>query len=169
MIVPAVLIAAASCSQNTTATNSNAGKADSASAVTAVEKSESGIFAKLQIKNTIKAGEPVTLKFTVYNQADTAQQFCKWHTPFEPLMSKYLDIKAENGEEVSYKGPMAKRMMPPPASSYTKVNPKDSLAADIDVLKGYDLQKPGKYTISYSGQNMSGLVVKDSVSFIYVK
>jgi len=84
-------------------------------------------------------------------------------------MSKYLDVKAENGEEVSYKGPMAKRMMPPPASSYMAVNPKDSASTTVDLLKAYDITKPAKYTITYVGQNMSGLIVKDSISFVYAK
>lgn len=171
LIVPALVMIVSSCSQNTTKTND--GKTDSVmtvsgnDGVSGNEQVSKVISAKLQIKDAIKTGEPVVLKFTVYNQADTAQQFCKWHTPFEPLMSKYLDVKNEKGEEVAYKGAMAKRIMPPPADSYIKVNPKDSLTADVDLLKGYDLQKPGKYTISYSGQNMSGLIVKDSVSFVY--
>jgi len=96
-------------------------------------------------------------------------QFCKWHTPFEPLMSKYLDVTDENGTEVDYKGAMAKRMMPPPASSYIEVKSGDSLAVTVDVLKAYAITKPAKYTIKYSGQNMSGLVVKDSVVFNYTK
>jgi len=125
------------------------------------------LFAKMQIKPTIKAGEAVELKFTVYNDADTARQFCKWHTPFEPLMSKYLDVKDASGQEMLYKGAMAKRIMPPPASSYIKVNPKDSLSVTVDLLKAYDISKPSKYTVIYVGQNMSGLTVKDSVEFVY--
>jgi hypothetical protein len=123
----------------------------------------------LKIKDTIKVGEPVTLKFTIYNHADTAQQFCKWHTPFEPLISKYLEVKDENGVEVDYKGAMAKRIMPPPASSYIKVNSKDSLTIDVDLLKGYAITKTSKYTVKYVGQGMSGLIVADSVSFVYKK
>jgi hypothetical protein len=121
----------------------------------------------MEISDTIKLGDPLELKFIVHNKADTAQQFCKWHTPFEPLMSKYLDVKDENGVEVDYRGAMAKRIMPPPADSYIKVASKDSLVTMIDLLKGYALSKPSKYTITYSGQNMSGLVVRDSVSFVY--
>lgn len=165
-LLPAALLVISACSQTARNTQNPASGVDSV----AVQGTEAHpIFAKLKINNTIKTGEQVNLKFTVYNEADTAQQFCKWHTPFEPLLSKYLDVKGENGEEVAYKGPMAKRMMPQPADSYIKVNPKDSLSIDVDLLKGYDLKNPGKYTITYVGQNMSGLVVKDSVSFTYSK
>lgn len=131
------------------------------------QESQKGLFAKMKIKDTIKAGDSVLLKFTVYNAADTTQQFCKWHTPFEPLMSKYLEVKNDQGEEADYKGAMAKRMMPPPASSYIKVNGKDSLASTVDLLKAFAISKPARYTITYTGQNMSGLRVRDSVSFVY--
>jgi hypothetical protein len=125
------------------------------------------LTAEMQIKDTIKVGEPVLLKFTVYNRTDSALQFCKWHTPFEPLLSKYLDVLDEKGEEANYKGAMAKRMMPPPASSYITV--KDSLSETVDLLKAFDIKTPAKYTITYVGQNMSGLVVQKTVSFVYSK
>lgn len=167
-ILPAALLALSSCSQNTRSTDSSV-KTDSAVTAVSDTAAQTALFATMSIKDTIKAGEPVQLKFIVYNNADTTQQFCKWHTPFEPLMSKYLDVKDENGEDVPYKGAMAKRIMPPPADSYIKVNAKDSLSADVDVLKGYAITKPAKYTIVYNSQNMSGLIVKDSISFVYIK
>jgi len=168
-ILPAALLALASCSQNTRPSE-NAGVTTDSTVTEAVDQSvEKGLFAKMTIKDTIKVGEPIQLKFTVYNTADSTQQFCKWHTPFEPLISKYLDIKDENGVEVDYKGAMAKRVMPPPASSYTKLNAKDSLSAEADLLKGYAISKPAKYTVTYNSQNMSGLIVKDSISFVYIK
>jgi len=132
-----------------------------------VAHTQKGLFAKLKIKDTINTGDSVLLRFTVYNPADTAQQFCKWHTPFEPLMSKYLDVKNAAGEEADYRGPMAKRIMPPPASSYIKIKAHDSLTTTTDLLKAYAISKPGKYIIVYNSQNISGLVVKDSVDFVY--
>lgn len=125
------------------------------------------LYGTMQIRDTVKSGEPVQLIFTVYNPAGKNLQFCKWHTPFEPLMSKYLEIKNENGEEAAYQGPMAKRVMPPPADSYLEVKAKDSLTAKVDLLKAYQITKPATYTIVYRGQNMSGVTVKDSVSFVY--
>ena len=165
MLLSVSLIAAlASCSPSTRATD-DAAAVDSSATQTQVKV----LTAKMLIKENIKIGDSVLLKFTVYNPADSALQFCKWHTPFEPLMSKYLDVTDENGTEVDYKGAMAKRMMPPPASSYIEVKSGDSLAVTVDVLKAYAITKPAKYTIKYSGQNMSGLVVKDSVVFNYTK
>jgi len=165
IILSAAVIALSSCSQRTRSAD---GTTDSLSTVQN-ENTLKGLFGQMQLPAVVKAGDPVVLKFTVYNNSDSIQQFCKWHTPFEPLMSKYLDIKDENQQEALYKGPMAKRIMPPPADSYIKIKPKDSLSANVDVLKAYAISKPGRYSITYSGQNMSGLIVKDSISFIYVK
>lgn len=167
-ILSAAVLILSSCSP-TTRTSDTDVKTDSTATTVVDSSAAKPLFAIMKINSTIKTGDSVKLKFTVYNTADSVQQFCKWHTPFEPLMSKYLDVKAENGEEAGYKGPMAKRIMPPPASSYVKVNPGDSLSIDVDVLKAYAINKPGKYSIVYNAQNMSGLIVKDSVVFVYGK
>jgi len=164
-IFSAAILLLSSCSQTTRSTDTDSIKVDSTSLVATAQP----LFATMKINENIKTGDSVKLKFTVYNTADTVQQFCKWHTPFEPLISKYLDITDENGEEAAYQGAMAKRIMPPPADSYVKVNPGDSLSIDVDVLKGYAIKKPGKYVVSYNAQNMSGIVVKDSVVFVYGK
>lgn len=160
----ALLLALSSCVMNNNATKNSS----DTTMVTVDSTAEKRLFAKMSMKDTVKAGEPVELKFTVYNNADTAQHFCKWHSPFEPFISKYLDIKSASGEEVNYKGAMAKRVMPAPPSSYITVNPKDSVSTIVDLLKGYDISKPGQYSINYVGQNMSGLIVKDSISFLYI-
>ncbi|WGQ09139.1 protease [Pedobacter gandavensis] len=162
-----IVLAFSSCGMNSDTTKNSADT--TLTTVAANSTVEKGLFAKMSVKDTVKAGELVELKFTVYNNADTAQSFCKWHTPFEPFISKYLDVKSASGEEVNYKAAMAKRMMPPPASSYIAVNSKDSVSTKVDLLKGYDISKPGQYTITYVGQNMSGLMVKDSISFVYTK
>ncbi|MFD2145961.1 protease [Mucilaginibacter antarcticus] len=122
----------------------------------------------MTIKDTIKIGQPVQLEFKLYNGTDTTAKFLKWQTPFEPLLSKYLDIKDEQGNEVPYIGAMAKRIMPPPADAYLKVSPKDSLSAKVDILKGYALEKTGKYTVTFSSSEMSGITVGSPVTFNYV-
>ena len=127
------------------------------------------LFAEMQIENTVKIGRPLILKFTVHNPAGNAQKFCKWHTPFEPLMSKYLEIKDENGVEMMYRGAMAKRIMPPPESSHIRLGEKDSISATVDLLKAFEITNPSRYTVSYTGQDMSGVVVKKSVVFDYVR
>lgn len=127
------------------------------------------LYARMQITDTVKSGEPVELTFTVHNPTDSTLKFCKWHTPFEPLISKYLRIENEQGEEAAYMGPMAKRVMPPPAESYVSVNAKDSLTATVNLTKGYQIDSPGRYTVVYTGENISGIPVIDSVSFVYLE
>lgn len=167
-ILSAAMLMLSSCSQSTRTSESTT-TTDSVTTTSVDSSAAKPLFATMKIKDMINTGDSVKLKFTVYNTADSVQHFCKWHTPFEPLMSKYLDVKAANGEEVDYKGAMAKRVMPPPADSYIAVKPGDSLSVDVDVLKAYSITKPGKYSINYVGQNISGLVVKDSVAFVYGK
>jgi len=168
-ILSAAMLMLASCSQSTRTSENNDVATDSVTAPATDQSAAKPLFAIMKIKDAIKTGDSLKLKFTVYNTADSVQHFCKWHTPFEPLMSKYLDVKAANGEEAAYKGAMAKRIMPPPADSYIAVKPGDSLSVDVDLLKGYAITTPGKYSITYVGQSMAGLVVKDSVVFEYLK
>lgn len=150
-----------SCSvSNKTVESSNTGM----DSIPTVNK-EKTLMAKIELPNTTEATSPINLKFTVYNHSDSTLSFCKWHTPFEPLMSKYLDVTDESGKEVDYKGPMAKRIMPPPADSYIAVKAGDSISVSTDLKKAYTIDKPGKYTVKYNSTGISGIVIKDSVSF----
>ncbi|PWS30334.1 protease [Pedobacter paludis] len=163
LIVPALLLLFSACSQATRTTGndlSNNSKTDSTATSDSLET-------KIAINGKVIQGEPLVMRFVVYNNTDSTKSFCIWHTPFEPLMSKYLDITDEKGEEVAYKGPMAKRVMPPPADSYTKIKSGDSLVGNADLLKAYDLKKGSSYKVVYNGGNMSGLVSKDTVTFVY--
>jgi hypothetical protein len=166
-ILAIALLALSSCGVRTNQTTEQ--KADSTASASGPAATGKILIAEMTMKDTIKAGDSVLLKFTVKNNnADTAR-FCKWHTPFEPLMSKYLDIKDENGNEVSYKGVMAKRVMPPPADSYITLKANDTLSVNADLLKAYAIDKPAKYTITYNSTGISGLTVQKSVSFVYIK
>lgn len=158
-IIPALLIILAGCSPKVQNPSSN---------IPSKSQGDS-LYVVLGIKDIIKTGEKVSLKFTVRNDQSTEKSFCKWHTPFEPLMSKYLDIKDENGNEVLYKGPMAKRIMPPPADSYLAVKPKDVLSSEVDLLKAYELEAEKKYTVSYNSSGMSGIKAANTVTFRYAK
>jgi hypothetical protein len=156
-----LLLAIAACSPSATPTNEK-GTADTI-ALSPNAQADTSLTAKLAVPQIIGTGVPIEMTFTVYNKTDSVRTFCKWHTPFEPLMSKYLDITMD-GKEVPYKGPMAKRMMPPPASSYLSVKPGDSLSVKVDLMKAYDIKSSGFYKIKYNSETISGLKVTDSVS-----
>lgn len=156
-ILPAVLIVLAGCSPKVQNPSSNSPS----------KNQEDSLYLVLGIKDIIKTGEKATLKFTVHNDQSIEKSFCKWHTPFEPLMSKYLDIKDESGNEVPYKGPMAKRIMPPPADSYIAIKPKEVLSSEVDLLKAYQLEAGKKYSVSYNSSGISGIKATNTVTFRY--
>jgi len=168
-ILSAAVLILSSCSQTTRTSETSTTTTDSVTTTTVDSAAAKPLFATMKVKDMINTGDSVKLKFTVYNTADSVQHFLKWHTPFEPWISKYLDIKSADGSEVDYKGAMAKRMMPPPAESYMAIQPGDSLSVEADLLKGYAITKPGKYSITYNSTGMNGIVVKDSVVFSYGK
>lgn len=107
------------------------------------------------VANNVTA-DSVQLSFTVINNADTAQQFCKWETPFEPRLGKYMEIIDQQGNEAQFTGAMARRVMPPPTESYIQVPPHDSVRIVFDLAKNYSL-KSGQYTVRYIGGGISGL------------
>jgi hypothetical protein len=135
---------------------------EKATTTNADSKTDTTLVAAMFIPAVSAANAPIEMTFTIYNRTDSVRTFCKWHTPFEPLMSKYLDVTSAEGEEAAYKGPMAKRIMPPPADSYVSIKPKDSLSIKVDLTKAYDI-KPGSYVVRYNSQSISGLSVTDSV------
>jgi len=161
LIIPALLLLFAACSEATRNT------ANSKSENGTTQNESDSLVAKIKVNGNVTPGDPLLLRFVVHNNTTATKSFCIWHTPFEPLMSSYLSITNEKGEEAQYKGAMAKRVMPPPASSYTKINPGDSLVGNADLLKAYDLKKGSSYKVTYTGGNISGLVSTDTVIFIY--
>lgn len=124
-----------------------------------------GLETLMSVPATVTAGSPVMLQFTVYNRSSVDTQFCKWHTPFEGFISSFLDIKDAAGTDVQYRGAMAKRVMPPPAEAYIKVPAGDSVSVTVDLLRGYDLTKPGQYKAVYQAGGMSGLTKVNEISF----
>ncbi|MEJ2902495.1 protease [Pedobacter panaciterrae] len=167
LLLSTSLLLLASCGTNKEQSNGTASTADTINKIDTVANTQ--MTARMSMKPVIKAGDSLELRFTVYNPSVKPQSFCKWHTPFEPPMSKYLDIKDDKGAEARYQGAMAKRIMPPPADSYIEVKPGDSLSVKVNISKAYLLDKPGTYIVSYNAQEISGLAVKDSLTFIYKK
>lgn len=123
------------------------------------------LVTEISVPATVKAGDSIPLKFTVRNPSSKELKFCKWHTPFEGFMAMFLDIKDAAGTNAQYKGVMAKRIMPPPDEAYIKVPAGDSVSVEINLLKGYQLTAPGKYTVIYQAGGMSGLTKVNEASF----
>ena len=162
LVFSAALLVLSACSSTKQNDSDAANKTDT---IATVDTANQQLTARMAINPVINATDSAILTFTVYNNTTKSLTFCKWHTPFEPPMSKYLDIISENGIEANYQGAMAKRVMPPPVDSYVEVKAGDSLKTTVDIRKSYLLDQPGRYSIKYNSEAMSGLSVKDSVSF----
>lgn len=106
--------------------------------------------------------DSVLLSFTVINETDTIQRFCKWETPFEPKLGKYFDVQDEQGGQAQFTGAMARRVMPPPAESYIEVPPRDSVRTVFNLAKKYVLHT-GPYTVKYTGGGVSGLKAANDI------
>lgn len=108
------------------------------------------------IVGTSSSPNAVHLLFTVTNNTNKPQRFCKWETPFEPRLGKYFEITDSKGNEAVFKGAMAKRMMPPPAEAYITVQAHGSVHAEINLADNYSFNS-GCYKIVYVGGGVSGL------------
>ena len=100
--------------------------------------------------------DSVLVSFTVINPTDSALRFCRWETPFEPKLGKYLEVVSEQGTQAAFKGAMARRVMPPPDESYITVAAHDSVRTVINLPDNYSIST-GQYTIRYTGGGVSGL------------
>jgi hypothetical protein len=166
LIVSAGMLLLAACGSTKQINNRSDNQSDT---IATADTTSQGLTARMRIKPVINGDDAVLLTFTVFNSTPKAQTFCKWHTPFEPPMSRYLDVRDDKGNELQYLGAMAKRVMPPPAGSYLKVKAGDSLSVTVDLRKSYLLNQPGKYNVQYNAEGISGLSVKDVLSFEYRK
>ena len=116
------------------------------------------LYATLEsIADTLHLQDSLMIRFTVTNPTNDTLQFTQYHTPFEGFISNFLTVTDSQGSEISYIGPMAKRVMPPPADTYHTLTPKQSEQVTFDLKKGYKIENPGTYTLQYNAENISGV------------
>lgn len=124
------------------------------------------LVAVLAMDSPVNLRDSLILQFTVYNPTDDTLRFTEYHTPFEGFMNNFLTIIHRDGQEASYIGPMAKRVMPPVAESFHTVPPGHRMSVSIDLKDGYRLDRPGTYTITYNGGNVSGIVSGEAIDVV---
>jgi len=115
------------------------------------------LVAVLDIDSVANLSDSLYMVFKVYNPTTDTLRFTQYHTPFEGFINNFLTITDETGEEVPYRGAMAKRIMPPPAETYCEVAPSETDSVRFSLIKGYAITKPGTYTIQYNAGNVSGM------------
>jgi peptidyl-Lys metalloendopeptidase len=106
----------------------------------------------LEIKGkNFPVGEPVNLHFSLRNKTDRALYVLRWYTPLEGLYGNIFKVVRDSGEQVPYRGIMAKRGRPT-AKDYIPVEPGKVLSAEVDLSTSYDLSKVGHYHVQFIGQ-----------------
>ena len=103
----------------------------------------------LSAPRQVKSGAPLALHFKLVNTSKQQRSVLIWHTPLEGWWSRFLRVTRE-GEEIRYRGPMAKRVDPQRAE-YRRLAPGKSAAATLDLTAVYDLRQPGIYQVQYIG------------------
>lgn len=125
--------------------------------VKSLDSSDTTLVAILEMDSIVSLSDSLPILFKVYNPTADSLRFTQYHTPFEGFLNNFLTITDEDGKEVPYRGAMARRVMPPPAETYCVVAPQDHDSVAFSIMKGYQLEKPGSYTIHYNAGNVSGM------------
>ncbi|MFC4161301.1 hypothetical protein [Chitinimonas lacunae] len=103
---------------------------------------------RLEVKAS-QAGQPVELHWRLHNPGQQRWRVLVWNTPLEGLLNRYLRVSRE-GVEVEFDGPMLKRGAPT-AEEYRLLRPRSSLDGRVDLKLAYDLSKPGRYRLEWTG------------------
>ncbi|MGH1345170.1 MAG: hypothetical protein ACRBN8_26650 [Nannocystales bacterium] len=99
---------------------------------------------------------PTAIRMEVSNPGTTPVSFCRVHTPFEGLSNNIFEVRAPDGSELSYSGPMVKREAPGPDDCF-EVQPGRFHTAEVDLLDGYALRAGTTYAIRYRSSSVSTL------------
>jgi hypothetical protein len=90
----------------------------------------------------------VTVRFTLRNETDTPVAVLRWYTPLEGLKGDIFKI-SKRGRAIAYQGPLFKRG-DPTREDYVVLPPRESVSATVDLAKGYDLSRPGTYSVRFT-------------------
>ena len=97
------------------------------------------------------AGGPVLLRFRLRNHGRQPVAVLDWHTPLEGLLADIFTIRpASGGAALRYTGPLVKRG-DPEADEYVEIPPGGEASAEVDLALAYDLSRPERYTVAFSG------------------
>ncbi|HYO67747.1 MAG TPA: protease [Archangium sp.] len=106
----------------------------------------------VSVPASVRAGEPVPLRFQLTNRTAQPLSVLKWRTPLEGLMGKDFEV-TRDGTEVAYLGRMVKRGNPS-ADAYVTIAPGASEDAQVDLSPAYEMKQPGRYRIAFNGELM---------------
>ena len=129
-------------------------------------KSNNRIQTKIEINQShFKIDSDIKIIFTITNNSDKKYNFCYWQTPLEKsFTSSFFEITLE-GRIIKYSGKMIKRVSPQ-KTDYLSLKPKQSISEKISLREGYDIDKKGKYKITFKGSRINGLQDSNQIEFI---
>ena len=119
----------------------------------AVEASQSGFRASLEVPPQMSSGGSTQLKFTLVNESDIRLYLLRWYTPLEGIAGEIFHVK-RNGQVVPYQGILASRAAPNP-DDYVVLDPGASVSVVVDLAEGYDMSEPGEYTVKFLSPKIS--------------
>ncbi|PLX02275.1 MAG: hypothetical protein C0594_12120, partial [Marinilabiliales bacterium] len=91
-------------------------------------------------------------------------KFCKRNCPLEGKFIKdYFEVKDEGGNKLEYVGESFQRM-PPTDIEYINLGGMQKVVREIDLKKGYKIEKPGKYTIKFKGDKVNTLPDSEEIT-----
>ena len=100
----------------------------------------------------------------VSNPGGPPISFCRIHTPFEGITSDIFEVRAPDGSEIPYGGPMLERAPPEPEDWFV-VQPGRFHTAEVDLLAGYALRAGITYAVRYRASAVSTLPSSDWYDF----
>ena len=89
-----------------------------------------------------------TIEYSLINQTGSTVHVLRWQTPVDGLTNDLFNV-SQNGEPVTYTGPLYKRVAPR-AQDFIELKPGESLDAKVDLSTWYDMRKGGQYEVSYA-------------------
>lgn len=112
--------------------------------------SETLLKYRLEAEESYRAGGAVVIHFTLENVSAEPLTVLTWYTPLEGLYGDIFSV-TRDGEEVLYQGRMVKRDDPHP-EDYVRIEPGDSVSAEVDLARGYGLSTAGEYRVEFNGR-----------------
>jgi len=107
----------------------------------------------LEVPAMLPNGEAVNLRFTLTNNTDTRLYVLKWYTPLEGVAGEIFRV-TRDGQTVPYEGILATRVAPPP-EDYVRLEPDESVSAEVNLATVYDFSLAGEYTIEFISPRIS--------------
>lgn len=106
-------------------------------------------------RTTLTRVDSTRVMLEVTNTSGAKAEFCTYHTPFEGIRNDIFVVERD-GEELPYRGMMAKRA-PPTKKDHRTLKPGASITSEaVDLSETYAL-KSGTYTVRFRGGGVSGL------------